>query len=183
MPDDAQPDYSHPGERSSDPASRSSVSALFEELSVELRALAGHLFRHQSHSNLLQPTALINEAWLKMQNSSLAVSDRAHFFALAGRVMRQILTDHARYRHRLKRGGQDSARVTMSVHMIADEGPRVDLLVLNEALEKLEGEDPRIVEAALRATRDGLAQMHVVARPDVFSELADGAAETGRVTV
>lgn len=123
---------------------RTAMSALFEELSAELRVLAGNLFRHQSESHILQPTALINEAWLKMQGSAIEINDRAHFFALAARVMRQILTDHARYRNRLKRGGQESARVTMHLHHLAEDDRRVDLLVINEALEKLEEEDPRM---------------------------------------
>lgn len=122
---------------------------LIEVLYPELRRLAGNLFRNERANHTLQPTALVNEAWLRLAGSGeLAIEHRAQLFGLAARVMRGILVDHARSRGRLKRDGGE--RVTLSGLDISGEdsgGP--DLLDLDAALGRLEGIDPdkaRIVE-------------------------------------
>ncbi|HEX8911277.1 MAG TPA: ECF-type sigma factor, partial [Humisphaera sp.] len=72
----------------------------------ELRAIAGRQFRGQRASHTLQPTALVNEAFVKLLGSpSAAWNDRNHFFAVAATAMRQILVNHARDRSAQKRGG------------------------------------------------------------------------------
>ena len=80
----------------------------------ELRRLAGAQLRGQAASHTLQPTALVNEAWLKLAgNADLKLEDRRDFLVLGSRAMRQVLIDHARGKQRDKRGG-GWQRVTLS---------------------------------------------------------------------
>ena len=95
----------------------------------------------QSHS--LQATALINEAYLRLVNArDVAWQDRAHFLAVAARVMRRILVDHARSRNYQKRGGA-AARVTLDEALVVGTGPDQDFVALDEALEALAAVDAR----------------------------------------
>ncbi len=94
------------------------------------------VFNGQSPAHTLQPTALVNEAWLKLAGGLGAVEDRHHFFALAAQAMRQILADHARARGRQKRGG-DARRVTLSTGALADHTEPFDLIVFHDALARL----------------------------------------------
>ncbi len=104
---------------------------------AELRALAGRYFRGRG-AHTLQPTALVNEVYLKLDRASTSAHDREHFFAIAARAMRQILTDHARRAHADKRGG-DLQRVTLDGQVALDEAtPRaIDLLELDAVLTRL----------------------------------------------
>ncbi|MBT8484146.1 MAG: RNA polymerase subunit sigma-70 [Phycisphaerales bacterium] len=103
----------------------------------ELRRLAAAQLRDQPAGHTLQPTALVNEAWVKLAaNPNLRFEDRRAYLVLASRVMRQVLIDHARGKRRAKRGG-NWRRVTL-VAAEAPGGPvDVDLLALEEALEEL----------------------------------------------
>jgi len=129
------------------------AGALFTSLNGELRALAKSVFRSQRAGHTLQPTALVNEAFVKMLGPRDAPSpwqDKAHFFAVAATAMRQILVNHARDRSAKKRGGgRDARRITLSdVSLSADGGP-ADVLDVEDALAALERADPeqaRIVE-------------------------------------
>jgi RNA polymerase sigma factor (TIGR02999 family) len=129
------------------------AGALFTSLHGELRALAKSVFRSQREGHTLQPTALVNEAFLKMLGRDGAPSpwqDRAHFFAVAATAMRQILVNHARDRAAKKRGGgRDARRVTLSDVPFAGDGGLADVLDVEDALAALERVDPeqaRIVE-------------------------------------
>ncbi|MEZ5063448.1 MAG: sigma-70 family RNA polymerase sigma factor [bacterium] len=121
--------------------------AAFDELLPlvyeELRALGQRHLRRERPDHTLQATALAHEAYLRLVGqSTLAVSDRAHFFAVAARAMRQILIEHARARGRHKRGGGWD-RVRLDSVEIAGEEPRLDVLDLDRALSRLAAEDPR----------------------------------------
>jgi len=122
---------------------------LIAVLYPELRRLAGNLFRNERANHTLQPTALVNEAWLRLAGSrELAIGHRAQLFGIAARLMREVLVDHARGRARLKRDGGE--RLTLSrVDIGGDDRGEPDLLDLDAALQRLEGIDPdkaRIVE-------------------------------------
>ena len=109
----------------------------------ELRAVAARYFRDQPADHTLQPTALVNEAFLRLVDQTrMEWQSRAHFLAVAARAMRQILIDHARRRGAVKRG-RDLCRVTMdqAVTPIVDSDP--ELLDLDEALQKLAAIDQR----------------------------------------
>lgn len=122
---------------------------LFPAVYDALRALAGACFRNQPADHTLQPTALVHEAYVKLVGSrALPPLDRAHFLALAARVMRQVLVDHARGKRRDKRGGE-RRQVTLAAAELVAERPALDLLALDEALEKLAELNPqhaRLVE-------------------------------------
>lgn len=107
----------------------------------ELRRLAGRYLRAERANHTLQPTALVNEAYLCLaQQESVRWRNRAHFLAIAANTMRRVLVDHARERGALKRGG-DRRRVTLNSSIALAEGD-VDILSLDEALHKLAGFDP-----------------------------------------
>ena len=114
----------------------------------ELRRLAGQIFRRERSDHTLQPTALVNEAWLRLSGSALIEgADRGHILAVAARLMREILIDHARRRGASKRDGGQRVDLT-GLNLVAD-APSTDLIGLDAALSRLEQVDSmkaRIVE-------------------------------------
>jgi RNA polymerase sigma factor (TIGR02999 family) len=116
---------------------------LFPAVYAELRELARRQARH-GRGETLGTTALVHEAYLKLVDQTHATfENRAHFFAVAAKVMRRLVVDHARERGAQKRGG-DARLVTFDDEALAAEGRSVDLLALDEALGRLEGCDPRL---------------------------------------
>ena len=113
--------------------------AVSEEIYAELKALAAKKLRHQSPGHSLSPSALVNEAYLKLQRGNW--NGKTHFKCLASNAMRQVLVDHARKKGAQKRGG-DRNRVTCYSQEIASSSKPLDLLILHDALERLAKEDP-----------------------------------------
>ena len=117
------------------------LDALMRAVYAELHAIARHHMRGERAGHTLQPTALVNEALLRLLGGEpVAFEDRRHFLRSASRVMRRVLVDHARARNAAKRQG--GRRVTLSDDLGAP-GPGVDLLVLDDALERLARAEPR----------------------------------------
>jgi RNA polymerase sigma factor (TIGR02999 family) len=116
--------------------------ALIPLVYQELRRLARKcLAGHQHHT--LQSTALVHEAYLRLAGqSSLSASNRAHFLAIAARLMREILVDHARSRGAAKRGAS-CLTLSFDEAVALPRRPDIDLTTLNEALKELEVMDPR----------------------------------------
>src|SRR6266496_598240 len=116
----------------------------------ELRRLAGNYLRRERPGHTLQPTALVNEAYLKMVDQRNAKwQNRAQFYGIAAKLMRRILVDHARLKHAEKRGGSKPQRLSITSAQGLSTKPDLDLLALHEALEELALIDPqqaRIVE-------------------------------------
>lgn len=113
-----------------------------------LRRIARRHLRGERAGHSLETAALINEAWLRLIEQPVSWQGRAHFFGIAARLMRELLVDHARARHRLKRGG-DWQQISLTVAAEIAQEPVVDLLALDEALVNLARMDPqksRIVE-------------------------------------
>lgn len=108
----------------------------------ELHRLAKIYMRRERPDHTLQPTALINEAYLRLARDSTDWQSRAHFIGIAANVMRQVLIDHAR-RHNARMRGGDLLRVDFDEGFIASDGKSPDLLALDEALVKLEKINPR----------------------------------------
>jgi RNA polymerase sigma factor (TIGR02999 family) len=109
----------------------------------ELHKLASRCMSHENPGHTLQTSALINEAYLKLVNQkNVHWESRGHFMAIAARLMRRILVDHAREKHRQKRGGSIRP-VSLDECMIAVEEGSPDLLALNDALAAFEKIDPR----------------------------------------
>jgi RNA polymerase sigma factor (TIGR02999 family) len=109
----------------------------------ELHRLAQRYMRRERPQHTLQTTALVNEAYVKLVDSSrVRWEDRAHFFAVAAQLMRRILIDFARTRRSQKRGGE-LVRVTLSETVPGGNNDHPDLIALDEALEALARLDPR----------------------------------------
>jgi RNA polymerase sigma-70 factor, ECF subfamily len=126
---------------------------LFPLVLTELRTQAGRLLHHERKDHTLQPTALVNEAYLRLVAQDQAQwQDRAHFFAVAAQAMRHILVDHARQRNRIKRGGGDGAgrgdRVALDSTLLImyESSAGVDVEALNAALSELAGIRPRAAQ-------------------------------------
>ena len=106
----------------------------------ELHTLAERHMRGERLNSTLRPTALVHEAWLRLERSGLAFENRAHFFGAAGHAMRRVLIDHARHVSTTPRG-RPEARVTLGAIEPFEDCPQVDLLILNEAIDSLEAQD------------------------------------------
>lgn len=120
----------------------------------ELRRLAANYLRHERPGQTLQATALVHEAFLRLNaEKNHPWKNRTHFLAIAALSMRQILVQRARARHAEKRGGQDAQRITLDESALGDvaatQPAGVDVLALDAALEKLaalDAQQARIVE-------------------------------------
>ena len=109
----------------------------------ELRRLAARYLRPERRDHTLQPTALVHEAYLRLVDQThIEPHSRAQFLAIAANLMRQILIDHARRHRAAKRGGGNKVSLDEAAGAVQQQRP-VDLIALNEALEKLAKLDPR----------------------------------------
>ncbi len=126
-----------------------------------LRKLAESRLRRERGNHTLQPTALVNEVYLKFdRQNKLDIQGRTHFLAMSATAMRQVLVDHARHRKAQKRGG-DALLVELDESSVIDEGRAQDMLDLHRALEKLSELDEmesRIVEMRFFA---GLTEVEI----------------------
>jgi RNA polymerase sigma factor (TIGR02999 family) len=125
------------------------VDALLPDVYAELRRRAAAYLRRERPGQTLQPTALVHEAYLRLQHDRPdRWRNRAHFCAIAAQAMRRILIERARSRAAAKRGGAP-ARVTLDEGMAAGEAASVDLLALDRALDELAAISPeqaRVIE-------------------------------------
>jgi RNA polymerase sigma factor (TIGR02999 family) len=128
---------------------RQSLDSLLPIVYQELRRLAASYLRREKPGQTLQPTALVHEAYLRlMKDRPDRWQNRAHFCAIAAHSMRQILIERARARGAQKRGG-GRPRVTLDEALVAGGERSIDLVALDEALERLAAMDPeqaRLVE-------------------------------------
>ena len=128
---------------------RQSVDTLLPIVYQELRRLAASYLRRERPGQTLQPTALVHEAYLRLlKDKPDRWKNRAHFCAIAAHSMRQILIERARARGAQKRGGAQP-RVTLDEALVAGGERAIDLVALDEALERLAAIDPeqaRLVE-------------------------------------
>ena len=110
----------------------------------ELRRLARNYMRAERGSHTLQATAVVHEAFLRLIQANIALQDRVHFFALASRLMRRVLVDHAKSRSRLKRSGGGPG----GPEPAGDIPPPMDfdVVALNDALEGLQQMEPRLAQ-------------------------------------
>jgi RNA polymerase sigma factor (TIGR02999 family) len=117
----------------------------YESVYIELRRVARSLMRGERPGHTLQPTALVNEAFLRLVGEDYRWANRAHFFGAAARAMRRILVDHARRKVAEKRGGA-ATRVTFAEIDVASEDADIDILALEEALSALASQDERLAQ-------------------------------------
>jgi RNA polymerase sigma factor (TIGR02999 family) len=127
--------------------SQGDASALEQLTAVvyqELRRIARHYMRQERPGHTLQTTALVNEAYLRLVDvNRMRWQNRAHFFAVSAQMMRRILVEFARRRHRDKRGG-DALRVSFDKALAVTSEEQPDLLALDDALSKLAAIDLRM---------------------------------------
>lgn len=118
------------------------VDRLFETVYPQLRQIAGALFRGERPENILQPTSVVNELFLKLiRQRSLRFEDREHFYSLSARLMRRVLLDHARGQGRQKRDGGISVPLDEKLAWI--DARSVEMMDLDRVLDELEELDPR----------------------------------------
>jgi RNA polymerase sigma factor (TIGR02999 family) len=109
----------------------------------ELRRLAANYMRDERPGHLLQTTALVNEAYLRLiERRHVSVQTRTQFFAVAAQVMRRVLVDYARGRDRAKRGGGVVPSALSDVAVLSDDRAE-EVIAINSALENLTAFDPR----------------------------------------
>jgi RNA polymerase sigma factor (TIGR02999 family) len=128
---------------------RGDLDALMDAIYHDMRRLAMSHMSNERRDHTLRPTALVHEAYIKLiDQRNTDWKDRLHFFAVASRIIRRILIDHARARQAEKRGGPGT-RISIGESEIAAPERDLDLLALNEALielAKLDEQQSRIVE-------------------------------------
>ena len=109
----------------------------------ELRRMADHYLRSEDPSHSLQPTALVHEAYLRLiDQTKVEWQSRAHFFGVAAQMMRRILIDHAKTKHRLKRGGT-AIKVSLDENVNFSQERAAELIALDDALQALAHIDER----------------------------------------
>ena len=159
---------------------------LFEAVQHELRRIAAAYMRRERTDHTLQATALVNEAYLRLVDATrVRWDDRAHFYGIAARVMRQILVDHARRRQAGKRQGQARSDRSLSKLAAPAGGPDLDVLALHEALTELAALDQRqadIVELRYFAglTEEEVAKVKAVSPATIRREIATARFWLGR---
>ena len=105
--------------------------------------MAGHYLRLENPGHTLQPTALVHEAWLRLiDQTRVNWQNRAQFFAISAQLMRRILVDHAKTKHREKRGG-DSIKLSLDDVINLSYERAADLIALDDALNELTRIDER----------------------------------------
>jgi RNA polymerase sigma-70 factor, ECF subfamily len=124
---------------------RNALEDLYAKVYSELHKLAQSRLGRERAGHTLQPTALVNEAYLRLDPTSASWENRRHFFGAAAQAMRRILVDHARQRLADKRA-LPGERVTLADLDVKAPEPDMDVLAVNDALDQLSEEDPRLSE-------------------------------------
>ncbi len=133
----------------------------------ELRQLAASRMAREAAGQTLQPTALVHEAWLRLVgDGDRSWQNRAHFFGAAAEAMRRILIDRARRKSRLRRGGNPQ-RVDLEEINLATTTPDDRVLLIDEALERLEKKDPEIARIVVLKFFGGLTNEEIAEMLDV----------------
>lgn len=112
----------------------------------ELRLLAAQKLSHEKPGQTLQATALVHEAYIRLVGDEIQKWDsHGHFFAAAAEAMRRILVDRARHKQSRRHGGNHK-KIDLRDVFLAIEDPKEDILAVDEALDKLSNEDPKLAE-------------------------------------
>ena len=139
----------------------------------ELRRLAAVRMAQESAGQTLQPTALVHEAWMQLVSAGERTwQNRAHFFGAAADAMRRILIDKARRKARLKHGA-GQARLNIDELEIAETTPDDNVLLINEALERLEREDPEQARIVILKFFAGLTNLEVAETLNIGERTVD----------
>ena len=148
------------GDRS---AAEQAYGLIYQRLHDQARS---QLRRQGSEHATLTPTVLVHEAWLKLSAADFKINDREHYLAMASTAMRQIVVDAARARMSQKRGGQ-AVRVTLTDEVMARDAQDLDVLKLEEALQRLEQLDARLAKVVQYRYFAGLTEEEIASLLDV----------------
>ena len=139
----------------------------------ELRRLAAARMARETPGQTIQATVLVHEAWLQLAgNGGRRWENRAHFFGAAADAMRRILIDNARRKARLKHGG-GQARVDIDRVQVAEKTPDDDVLLINDALERLEVEEPEKARIVVMKFFGGLTNEEVAENLGISERTVD----------
>jgi RNA polymerase sigma-70 factor (ECF subfamily) len=152
--------------RASRQGDREATDRLIPLVYQHLHALASRYMRRERQDHTLTPTALLNEAYLKLAGTHTEWQDRSHFFVIASHIMRQILVDHAKTRNRLKRGAGGHKVGLDEIDLPAPAGGSI--LELDEALTRFARQDERnraITHLRARGRDNSLERIDVLPSP------------------
>src|SRR5580692_4688693 len=159
-------------ERPSGSSAQKSEASLASTLYRELHKLASHKMRFERINRTLHPTALVHEAYLKLAGASKSIwQDRAHFLAVAARVMRHILVDHARSHGAGKRGA-GAIRVALDENLLSRQCLRTGVPAVDEVLTCLATLDPRQAEILELHFFAGMTFEEIAAVPEISPRTA-----------
>ncbi len=123
---------------------KEAAAKLFPLVYGELRRIAAGMMRRERFGHTLQPTAVVHEAYMRiMGGKHSTLQNRAHFFALAARAMRQVLVDHARRKLAARRGGEVGPHIEFDENLAITAEQSEEVLAIHEALERLQELDSR----------------------------------------
>ena len=154
---------------------QASLDQLIPLVESELRRLAGGYMRNERPGHTLAPTALVNEAWLRLSEQNPDIECRSHFMAIAAHYMRQILVEHARRRNAQKRGSGEKPVELDRIAVSSTKRP-ANLIALDDGLNdlaRIEARPARIVELHYFGglTYDEIAQFLEIGRSTVIRDL------------
>jgi RNA polymerase sigma-70 factor, ECF subfamily len=149
------------------------LAAISRTLYEELRESARKQFASERRGHTLQPTAVVNEACIRIAASGLPDVPREQKLALAGRVLRQVLVDHARSRDAVKRGGRE-LRIDLDPDTLAQSPTTVDFESIQRALERLRGLSPRQAEVVTLRIFSGMTMEQIAGVLGVSKRSAEG---------
>ncbi len=157
--------------------------SLFERVYDELRSLAETYLRRERPDHTLQPTALVHEAYMRIKKGAdLNARNAAHFRALAARIMRQLLIEHARGHAAAKRGG-DFNRMSFATDLFAAPERGVEILELEEALKEVRKLDERMVQVVELRFYGGLTIEETAMELGVSETVVKGDWRTARALI
>jgi len=149
--------------------------ALTQGFYAELRGIAERVFAAERTGHTLQPTAVVNEACMRIISGGLPDAPREQQLALAGRVLKQVLIDHARARGAQKRGGgMPGVRVDLDAGVLASNATQVDFDAIHEALERLRALSERQAEVITLRIFSGLSMEQIATVLGVSKRTAEG---------
>jgi RNA polymerase sigma factor (TIGR02999 family) len=123
---------------------KNALNRLIPLVEDELKRMARHYMKRERQGHLLQTTALVNEAYLRLVDQRRAKwQNRAHFFGIAAQLMRRILLDYAKSNRRVKRGGKEAQQISLSEVAVLSKEESEELISLDLALDKLAQADER----------------------------------------
>lgn len=154
-----------------------SPNELFPVIYSELRQVAGRYLRKERRNHTLQPTALVHEAWIRLQNDrGDEWQGRTHGLALGAQAMRRLLIDHGRHQKRDKRGG-GAQPVALDDLLIASKTgavPVEDLLTLEDALARLEAVDERAAQVVTLRFYSGMSNPEIAQHLNLSLRTVEG---------